>query len=78
MLDTHNTIAASKAKDIRGGSISRRGAGSERLSPAVCPHVPRPDSSHQTIHLDSVHILGSHVKVLHLSHDRVRVLSRGV
>jgi hypothetical protein len=64
MLGTHITIATSKAKHFRDGSISRGGADSERLSSAVCPHVPRLDPSHHAIHLDSVHLLGLHVKVL--------------
>ena len=64
MRNTHITIAASKAKNIGGDSIWRSIADSERLSSEVCPHVPRPDSSHQVIHLDTLHHLGLLLKVL--------------
>jgi hypothetical protein len=42
----HVTIAVFKNKNIGDDSIRRRRADSERLSSALCPHVPRPDSPH--------------------------------
>lgn len=72
MLDTHITIVASKEKNTGLDSISTRGSNSERLSSAVCPHIPRLDSSHQVIHLDSAHDLGLHEEVLRVTMNQGR------
>ena len=49
MLDTHATIATFENKNIGDDSNGRRGADSERLSSALCPHVLRLDSFHPPI-----------------------------
>jgi hypothetical protein len=49
MLDTHATTATFENKNNGYDSNGKRGADSERLSSALCPHVPRPDSLHPPI-----------------------------